>query len=67
MTKTKKSGDEINLMRLKEEPKNNAMPTRSESVRLLDVHPGKPETFPYVNGDVTAGMENELPKTHQLA
>jgi len=50
MTKTKKSGDEINLMRLKEEQKNNTMPTLSESIKLLDIHPDKPETFPCVNG-----------------
>ena len=38
----------------------DATPTLLECIRLLDVHPDRPETFPYVNSDVTAGMENEL-------
>lgn len=38
----------------------DATPTLSECIRLLGVHPDRPETFPYVNSDVTAGMENEL-------
>ena len=38
----------------------DAAPTLSECIRILGVHPDRPETFPYVNSDVTAGMENEL-------